>query len=323
MSTPDTPEPSTPPFRRSRRPRWPGVVGSIIGLVGVAFVVRTFLDNRQEVLDAAGSARPALLAVAWVLGLAGMTGIGLAWRSALLVLGGELGVAVALRGYFVGQMGKYVPGGIWAIMGRGEWARNEGVAGSVAYSSVVASIGSAYLAAVLVAVALLPFSGLLGSSGDARFAPVLALLPIGFALIHPRVVRSILTVIRRVTRREIRLDVPSWGQSAGLVVRQIPSWFLIGSATLLVSAALGSSGDPANLISAAAVSWVVGFLALPVPGGIGVREAAFVALATSLPVGIAATVALVARLLFIAVDLSGAAASTLVLASRSERIGSR
>jgi len=45
---------------------------------------------------------------------------------------------------------------------------------------------------------------------------------------------------------------------------------------------------------------------VPVPGGVGVREAAFVAAAGSLDPGIAAATALAARLLFVAVDAIGA-----------------
>lgn len=290
------------------------------GLAGVAFVVRIFLDNRDEVLAAAADARPSLILAGLLAGGAAMTGIGLTWRSALRMLGSEVGVMSALRGYFVGQLGKYVPGGVWAIMGRGEWARAEGVPGAVAYSSVVLSMGSAYLSALLVGVALLPFLLGDGVSSDVPFVAVLVLLPVGLLIIHPAVLRWALDAVRRVTKRELILMIPSWRQSVSLVMRQLPSWILIGSANYLIAVAFGSVGDIFNVVAATAVSWVVGFLALPVPGGLGVREGVFVALATSLPAGIAATVALVARLVFIAVDTSGAGVTSLLLARRRTEV---
>ena len=62
-----------------------------------------------------------------------------------------------------------------------------------------------------------------------------------------------------------------------------------------------------TIAPAAMFSWVVGFLLVPVPGGVGVREAAFVALVGgSVPAGIRATVAVVARLAFMLVDAAGA-----------------
>ena len=57
---------------------------------------------------------------------------------------------------------------------------------------------------------------------------------------------------------------------------------------------------------AAILSWIVGFVSVPVPGGIGVREATFVALAGTIPKGVGATVAIAARLCFMLVDAAGA-----------------
>ena len=61
------------------------------------------------------------------------------------------------------------------------------------------------------------------------------------------------------------------------------------------------------------LSWIVGFVLVPVPGGVGVREAAFVAAAGSLDPGIAAATAVAARALFVVVDALGAALGTLAL----------
>ncbi|MCP4965860.1 MAG: flippase-like domain-containing protein [bacterium] len=316
MTSSDDPsdQPTTP---SDRARRWSTISGTLIGLAGVAFIVQTFVEDREQVADAVAEAQPALLAVAFLLGLLGMTGIGLAWRTSLAVLGFKLDVLNSLRGYFVGQLGKYVPGGIWAIMGRGEWARSRGVPAAIAYSSVFLSMGSAYLAAVLLAATLVPLSGLLGADGDTRFALVLLLLPLGFGLLHPRVVRAGLDLLRRVTGRDLAITIPSWRSSSAVVLQQLPSWLLIGLVSVTVASAFGGGGDAVNLISATAISWVVGFLVLPVPGGIGVRESVFVALATSLPGGIAATVAVVARLIFIAVDASGAGVTTILMGRKA------
>lgn len=306
----------------SRAPRtrravlWSTVIGSAIGLLGAGFVGRAFVQNRDQVSEALSRANIGLLLVAVGLGALGMTGIGLAWRASLRVLGNDLDLVSALRGYFVGQLGKYVPGGVWAIMGRGEWARSEGVPAVIAYSSVMLSMGSAYLAALVLVAILVPLSGMLTAAADGGYFLVLLLLPLGFLLIHPTVIKAGLRLLRRLSGRELRIEVPTWRGSAGVVLQQIPSWLLIGSASLVIAAAFGTSGGAVNVISATAVAWVVGFITLPVPGGIGVREAVFVALATSLPTGIAATVAVTARLVFITVDAAGAALTSGVLTRR-------
>lgn len=308
-------EPSLRPTRRAGR--WSAAIGALIGLAGATFVVQALYQDRDEIARALSNARPALLLGALVLVGLAMTGIGLAWRASVEALGGTLDVVSSLRGYFVGQLGKYLPGGIWAVMGRAEWARGEGVPGSIAYSSVFLSIGSAFLAALMLAAIVLPAAGLVGSGGDERYLWVLVLLPLGFALLSPKVLGFLLQILRKISRRDLEVQVPSWKASSLIVVRQLPSWLLVGTASWVIANAFGTRGDLMNIIFAVATSWVIGFIALPVPGGIGVREAAFVALATSLPTGVAAIVAVTARLVTIIVDTAGAASMTVLVSRRS------
>jgi len=67
----------------------------------------------------------------------------------------------------------------------------------------------------------------------------------------------------------------------------VPVWLLVGTATWAVARALDPSAAWIDVAPAAVASWLVGFLAVPVPGGVGVREAAFVAFAGNLAPGVA------------------------------------
>ena len=80
-----------------------------------------------------------------------------------------------------------------------------------------------------------------------------------------------------------------------------------------VARALDPQAPLLEVGTAAVLSWVVGFVLVPVPGGVGVREAAFVAAAGSLDPGIAAAVALAARALFVLVDAAGAVIGSVAL----------
>jgi hypothetical protein len=196
-------------------------------------------------------------------------------------------------------------------------ARRGGVAASIGYGGTVLSLAVTYLAAILtMALALL-----LGAAGGDRvpWQPVLALLPLGIIALHPRVVSRVVRVARRLARRELPVPVPRWGAAIGLLVWHVPAWLAIGTATWLTALALDpGSPDLRNLLFATVLSWVAGFLVVPAPGGIGVREAVFIAAATSLSsLGVAAAVAVVARVLFILVDLAGAGVSTVLAQSRT------
>ena len=94
------------------------------------------------------------------------------------------------------------------------------------------------------------------------------------------------------------------------VVMQLPSWLLISGATWAVASGQGVDIGGLSLVLATCTSWVAGFLFLPTPGGIGIREAAFVAVLGG--DAAVAAVALAARIVFVLVDAIGAAASSSV-----------
>lgn len=297
-------EPSGTRARRGRAVGLSTVAGAVIGLIAVGFVVRTLVSQWSQVRDALGDASVPWLAAGLVLAALGMTTIAWCWRYALRLVGAEVAPGKVVAWYFVGEAGKYLPGGVWPVLGRGELARRGGHSRSTAYASVALSLGVLYLAGLFVAVGFLPFA--LTGGGTSPWMLFLIALPAGLVLLHHRVLHGLLGLARRVTHRELPVEIPEWRSSVALVARYIPSWFLIGGATYAVSRSLTADVSFPRVMFAAVLSWVAGFLAVPVPAGAGVREAVFVA-ASGLPGGIAATTAIATRVLFILVDGSGAA----------------
>lgn len=288
-----------------RRLRWASTgTGLVLAAVAVAFVTRSLVRDRQEIGDALRDASYGWLLVGLLLAAVGMTAIAVPWQHAIRLLGSEMPLRQVVSRYFVGEIGKYVPGGIWPVLGRGELAARSGLGRTTAYGSVLLSLVALYLAAMLVVVAGLP--ALLGGDDGSGPVAVVLLLPVGLLALHPKAVGAAAAAARRVTGRELVLEVPSWGSSVSLVARYVPSWLAIGTATWAVARALDPSADLLQVPVAAVLSWVVGFVLVPVPGGVGVREAAFVAAAGSLDPGIAAAAAVGARALFVLVDALGA-----------------
>jgi len=234
-----------------------------------------------------------------------MSCVGLPWRAILATLGEQRGVVETLRWYFPGQLGKYVPGGIWPVLGRSELAARSGVPRPVAYTSVALSLACTYLAATLTSLGFLVASLLSGDRTGAG-AWALLLLPAGLVLLHPKVLTRIVASAERVLSRQFPLQVPEYRTIVRLILLHVPAWVLIGVGTWLVARAFTPDVPFAQIMFAGVLSWVVGFIVIPVPGGIGVREAAFVAAAVSLAPDAAAATAIVSRLCFIAADLIGA-----------------
>ena len=89
-----------------------------------------------------------------------------------------------------------------------------------------------------------------------------------------------------------------------MVVAYVPAWLGIGSVSWALAVALGFDISPVGIVGATVAAWLAGFLAIPVPGGAGVREATFVLLC-GLPRAEAAAIAVAARVIFVGVDLGG------------------
>lgn len=268
------------------------------------FVVRAIAQQWDSVRASLGDAQPAWLAAALVCAAVAMLAVALPWRHALALVGVEAPMLACVTWYFVGEIGKYVPGGIWPVVGRAELARRGGHPRSGAYASVALSLGALYLSGMLVVAVLLPLR-FVDEGSDWLW--VLVLLPIGLALLHHRPLGWMVERAERVMKRTLTVTIPPWSASMGLVLRYIPAWLLIGTSTWCVARAFDPNVGWLTIAPAAMLSWVVGFVLVPVPGGVGVREAAFVALVGgSVPAGVRATVAVVARLAFMLVDALGA-----------------
>jgi uncharacterized membrane protein YbhN (UPF0104 family) len=126
----------------------------------------------------------------------------------------------------------------------------------------------------------------------------------GATAIHPAVSRRIVAVVSRIVGRTLTVDIPSWTRCLRLTGSYIPAWILIATATTLVTRSLTDHPPLARVALAAVVSWIIGFVT-PSPGGLGVREAVFIATA-GVAAGPAAAAAIVARVMFVLVDLIGA-----------------
>ena len=295
-------------------------VGVLLAGVAIVFVGKQLATSWDEVSDSLAGAQISWIAAAVAAAAAGMTAIAVPWRRALRLLGADLSYPQTLARYYVGELGKYLPGGVWPVVGRGELARRAGVSRVAAYSSVALSLAALYLAAMFLTVVGAPaiVSSDRGDGGGAgKYLWALALLPLGLVGLHHAVLERVRRLGEKVLRRSITADVPRWRDSLTLVGCYVPAWLFVGSATWAVAQGLGQDVGWMDVAPAAVLSWVIGFVLVPVPGGVGVREAAFVAAAGSMDSGVAAAVAVVARLMFVAVDGGGALLASAWLARHS------
>jgi glycosyltransferase 2 family protein len=279
------------------------IAGIALGILAFGVFASTLVREWNDVESLVAEARPLLLVVALVLALGSAVGLAVLWRQVLRRLGATLPMVPVTAWYLVGEIGKYLPGGIWSVVGRSELATRAGVNRSIAYVSVALSLGLMCVSSAAVCIGLLPWS-VDGGQRGIEYA-VLLVAPVGLALLHPAVTRRLSAFAKRVSTDRLVLPVLPWGQALGLVLTGVPAWLLVGALSVTVAWALRLDISVTQVAFAAVLAWLAGFLVVPLPAGAGVREVVFVA-TCGLDPAPAVAVAAVARLMFVVADGSGA-----------------
>ena len=302
--------------RRHRRARWLGILGSGVAVVAIALCARELTDSWPSVRAELRHARLGWLAPALACAAAFVLVLALQWWRWLLAFGIRTNPVDASAWYLGGELGKYLPGSVWTVLGRGELARRGGIARGASYSSTLLAYGTMCVAAAMVCGVAGPAMGLAGGpSWGWLFLPLLVLAP---AVVHPKALGPALAAAGRVTGGRLDAPTPRLPTLVSLIGWCAPAWVLLGVASLSFTKLLSLDAAPARIILAAVAAWTVGFLAVPVPAGAGVRELVFVALC-GLPTASGAAVALLSRSSLLLVDAALGATALIVAGRRAPR----
>ncbi|MEU8266733.1 lysylphosphatidylglycerol synthase transmembrane domain-containing protein [Sphaerisporangium sp. NPDC049002] len=272
-------------------------------LVALGFGAWAIAGRWTQVADGFTRLSWPLLAGSLVAVLAALTAGMMMWRALLADLGSPLRFTDAAKVFFVGQLGKYIPGSLWPVLAQMEMGKDLGVPRPRSAAAFFLTYPIYLVSGLAVALVTLPaFAG----DSVARYAWLLLLLPLLVAGLHPRVVNTVLgfglKLIKRpplerpLTRRGVLTSV-GWA---------FAGWAAYGVHLALIAAGLGASGPRALVLSlgAFALAWCLGFVVFVAPAGAGVREVAMVAaLAPVLDGGSAIAAALCSRLVVSAGDL--------------------
>jgi ubiquinone/menaquinone biosynthesis C-methylase UbiE/uncharacterized membrane protein YbhN (UPF0104 family) len=288
------------------------LVGRIVRLVlaaaGLAFLVVALVDTwdrSQRLLRS-----PVRLACAFVIVTVALALWARAWSG---LLGHEAEPRALQHGFYLSQLGKYLPGGIWqaaGLVGLGHDAGADLARASTAFAVLaVAQVAGAATVGGLAAIAApelpTPF----------RIAVIAGLCLA--ALVH----RGWMIAAMRLAARVVKRLDPSSVPSQRAILRSY-AWSV--AATAAAAAAFTVIARPSSVglgiaaIAAFATAWWIGFVAVPFPSGIGIREAVLLgALRAPLGSGVVLGAAVGQRLVSIAAEL------TLIGATGTSRIRRR
>lgn len=282
--------------------------GVAIVLLIFGFLFRSLYLEWEQVVAYRWNLNYLALLVAFGLMLLAAACYAFLWKLILERLGTPLSYRKSYRIFFLSQLGRYIPGKVWSILGLVYLSQKEGVSKVISGTSVTLQLVLQIVSGVVVFAMALPFWRDLDSSTG--LVALVLLLPLGLVLLHPAVVtRGVRLALRMTGQTEIEL---SWSYRYLLsqLALWIGFWLLNGVAYHFLIRSLDSSPLPNVLVLAGifSVSWVAGFLSLVTPSGLGVMEGALAFLLSfSFPMHVATIIALWTRVARTASDLVCAA----------------
>ncbi len=284
---------------RSRWARWG------FGIIATTLAVWAVLSRREQVVTAVERLDWRYLVLAALATLFNLALTGMAWRALLIDLGSRLPIAAAARVFFVGQLGKYMPGSVWPVVVQAELARDHGVPRRRSAAATVVLILLSAATALLVVMASVPFVPSVVESGFGW--TVLLVLPLLVAM-HPAVLGPLLDRLLRVIGGDRLEQRPSMVGTLIAFGWALGSWFTAGLQVFALVVSLGAPVSARTLalsVGGYALAWAVGLVVVIAPAGAGARELALAAaLSVVLDGGAVVVVVLLSRVLFSVADLA-------------------
>ncbi|AQZ66612.1 unnamed protein product [[Actinomadura] parvosata subsp. kistnae] len=263
------------------------------GFLSVALGFGAWAVAREWDAVVAGFARLSwgVLAGSLVAVVAALLGAMLTWRTLLADLGSPLPARPAAKVFFVGQLGKYIPGAVWPVLAQMEMGRDLGVPRSRSAAAFFLMMPIQLATGLLVTLVTL---------GWDRYGWLLLFVPLLLVLLEPKVINAVIgQVLRRLKREPLERPLTRRGMLTALGWA-LAGWIAYGMHLYFVA----PQGGLIFAVGAFALSWCLGILTFVIPAGAGVREAAMVAvLAPHLDSGAAIAVALSSRIVIILGDL--------------------
>jgi len=223
-----------------------------------------------------------------------------AWYLITLRLGIAISWAETLEGWFTSQLGKYLPGKVWLLLGRFHFYESKGKSKKIISVALYFETVTLLVAAGLIFLStFFLFRGMGPFYSGKQSGWVILLCFIAFLSLHPWVLQKILNYsLLKFKRDPISLSV-SYPSILWICMICIFVWVIegIGFYLFVDSVYPVSTNYVLFLTGALAISTTLGLIALFAPSGLGVREGALVTLLSLImPSPVAVIISLLTRL---------------------------
>lgn len=279
------------------------VLGAIFIILSMWFLGRSFLAGVEQ---AGGVSNllvfnvPIFIASS-VLLMAHLILAGLTWDCVTRTAGAHLGFRKAFAIHYLSQVGKYVPGKVWAAMGKYGLSRNAGLPPVQIGQGLILETIFIVLGCLVMLIPLMPVAAVEAGMGAAAGTVMAVFLAcVLLASVHPFFFQKLAAIAGKVMKTNVTLRKCRFTEMLALLPIYIGLFAFLGGAFWLLSLSFGLELPffPGIFIYPAAMG--IGYLAIFAPGGLGARELTTVWLIhlviPDCEPGLAEMVSLVARL---------------------------
>ncbi len=294
----------------SFRPTLRHAVWGLVGALVIVFLVVGILSQVHDLPSIKWHFKPGWLAVSLVAFLFFQASQPELWRRVFRSLHGHLPAPRAWAIWCVSLLARYVPTQLLMVLSRIALAERQGARRDVCAASIVYEFFFAVGSAIALSTAFV--IGLPSLSATPVRWLLIAVPVVMLFAMHPRVFgRVALVVLRRLGREPLPETLP-FTKVIGYAVVYVACFLVEGFGVYAFARSLHAvePGHEALLLTSYAVGYAGSVLAFFIPGGLGAREGATVAvLSVAMPVRVALAVAIGVRLVQSALELVFAAAA--------------
>lgn len=256
---------------KGRKKKLLHAAGVLLGLIIVAFMLRKLIANWQEIKPYLTDCRIPLFLMSVALYAAAFLAIGWNWARVLHHMDQTLSVREYLHLHMGSVLAKYIPGGIWNIVGKAYLCSQKGVEKSTTMASIILEYVFQIISSGLFFLFLLPL--LLRDYFTPAMMALLAALVLAVCLLLPWGVSMGIRILGRVFKEDLSGVRMRAGYVYRILLRYAAVWLFTGAGLTVMTLSFMKIEfwQGAALVLSYPVSWVTGFLS-PSPNGMGVRE---------------------------------------------------
>lgn len=235
----------------------------------------------------------------------------ISWHSLTKLVNEKVLLRDSIRIWFHSNITRLVPGGIWQYPSRIVLLHKTGVSKMKASYCTLFEVFFSLLAGALVFGVSLPFWELpLEIDYYSRYLGILVAIPFVMLVVasNKAVLQIILSSVARLSKRDISLEHFDFDKRYFFVSTGIFMLRFVGAGSVLfVLLSMVESFSFSNyvaIIGMFSLSWLIGFVAIFAPGGIGVTEGILtVLLSQFVPVSLAAVIAICLRVVLVVTEI--------------------